>query len=260
MNKKFNLWENLKFSKLDNPQIPCPFCDTGFLRSFDNSLVFKEMDGTFEINDVWDLPYQTYVFSLLLSCENSNCKSSIFSVGRGYVEIIDIYDTDDPKPVKFFEPFYFYPALNIIPISSNYPKVIVDSLKKSFSLFFTDLESCANKIRICIEDLMDDKKVKKYEIAKAKKRNILNLHRRIEIFNLKYSDLGSFLLSIKWITNWGSHNSSLTKGDVLKAYEILDFVLNTLYDNPKKKMLTLTKEINKRKKPPSKFKVNRVKP
>ena len=57
------------------------------------------------------------------------------------------------------------------------------------------------------------------------------------------------MLSIKWIGNYGSHNDSISRIDLLDAYEMMNAILDELYDNYSNKLKALSKSINDNKKP-----------
>ena len=59
------------------------------------------------------------------------------------------------------------------------------------------------------------------------------------------------MLSIKWIGNYGSHSFSISKSDLLDAYEMMNAILDDLYDNYAKKLSELSRTINENKKPQS---------
>jgi hypothetical protein len=93
---------------------------------------------------------------------------------------------------------------------------------------------------------MDQQKVKKYPL-KGKRRPV-PLHNRIIDYSNKNSILGEQLLAIKWLCNDSSHSgNSLIKGDVLDAYEILENVLNEIFEKKTQRLKQLVKKINRRK-------------
>ena len=66
----------------------------------------------------------------------------------------------------------------------------------------------------------------------------------------KYAHLKELLLAIKWLGNAGSHASTpLSLDDVFDAYEILEVVLNDLYENKVEFARKLAKDINKNRGP-----------
>ena len=102
-----------------------------------------------------------------------------------------------------------------------------------------------NKKRDSIELLLNEQKVKKFEITGGKRRPI-SLHKRIQLFG--NNDVKDLLTAIKWIGNTGSHNSSnLETIDVIETYKLLEFSLKKLYENEDKEIKKITDEINKRK-------------
>ncbi|QRR00803.1 DUF4145 domain-containing protein [Dyadobacter sandarakinus] len=112
-----------------------------------------------------------------------------------------------------------------------------------------DTASCANKVRVVVEKMMDDLKIKK-TYTSSRSRKSYSLHQRIEFFKTKYPQFADSVMAIKWIGNSGSHNNDpINKNDILDAFEILNYVLADLYETHKKRIHRLTKTINKRKKP-----------
>ena len=128
---------------------------------------------------------------------------------------------------KGFTPNHFYPALNIINIPIKCPKDIVKELKKSFSLFWVDENSCANSIRKSVEVLLDN----------------LGIRRQIIRDNGK-KPISQYLSAIKWGGNIGSHSSNLSKEKVLSLYEIINKVLIDLYGEEQKEKNRINMEVS----------------
>jgi hypothetical protein len=61
-------------------------------------------------------------------------------------------------------------------------------------------------------------------------------------------------MAIKWIGNKGSHLGGIEKNDLLDAYELLEYSLNKLYNDPSKRLDKIAKRIIKRKGKPIKKK------
>jgi len=250
IDKKY--WKDLVFVKGNFPDIKCPTCDKGHLRPIMESFNCEE---TFESNqlrenDDWDPMMVDYRFVLLLKCTNTDCLDINSCIGIGYndqvTEFDKYYQECSNVIIPNYYPLYFIPSIKIIPVNDLYPEKIKIELTNSFSHFFSDLSSCANKIRVCTEILMDELKIKKTEIQKTKRRSI-PLHSRILNYKKINPEVADYLLAIKWIGNSGSHVDKLTKDDVLDAYILLDHSLNKLYNNEEKKIKKLTKEINKKR-------------
>jgi hypothetical protein len=135
---------------------------------------------------------------------------------------------------------YISPSPYIITIPEELSTSIEDScilikkeLIKSFELFWIDKNSCANKIRITIELLLDflwiPKKGKiKCSECKRDEEGLLSLERRI----MKSSDKISteMLLAIKLVWNHWSHwSKKILQEDLVKTYQILQFCLDEIF-------------------------------
>jgi hypothetical protein len=249
-------WKKLSLSERNLPEIVCPTCCKGHLHYKKDHLVKKEtkVSEADRRNDDWEPFWIRYNFSALLKCNNLKCGEAVTCLGDGRVEEDMLYDEvkDYWESIYYdiFYPVYFYSSLHIISISESYHKELADKLIDSFSHFFSDLTSCANKIRGCIEILMDKLNINKTKIVSGKRKD-LTLHARILLYKTQNPAVADYLLAIKWIGNFGSHLEDLTKDDILDAYQILDFSLRKIYDKETKEIIKLSKEINKRKAPRS---------
>ena len=250
-------WKKMYLVKGNFPDLVCPFCNKGHLKPTKDGFKSDETKGSWEArdHDDWDPMWIEYRFSLMLKCNYDKCKDVVVCVGKGFnepdMEYDSVADRWDQVFKPYYEPLFFYPALRIIPLRVSYSKELTEELTASFSHFFSDLTSCANKIRICIEILMDELNIKKSEIKGGKRRGI-SLHSRILEYKTQNAEVADYLLAIKWIGNSGSHYDKLSKDDILDAYTLLDYSLNKIHDNDAKEIKKLSKEINKRKAPRSK--------
>lgn len=257
-----NYWLNLSFRKDSFPSMVCPNCNKGHLELIEKNKFIGETSRSRKerVSDdygYWDPTYIEYRFSFILKCSIGNCEDTTLCIGKGSQEPYNEQyfengiERFEQRFEHYFNPIYFLPSLKIIPLKKEYPKSINNELENSFSMFFADVASCANKIRICIEILMDELKVKKTNL-KSGKRISLSLNSRINEFKKKNPEVGEFLLAIKWIGNSGSHYDQLTKNDILDAYCLLEHSLNLLYDNQNLVLKKLSSKINKKKAPLSK--------
>jgi len=249
------------FTKDNFPQFGCPACCSGFLKMDEKlyisciteaSRVFNELSG--EVNGGIEH------FSFIAKCENSRCNEIVTMSGE--IEIEEKYKMEDPidiaaglvddVPISYYINYhdikYTYPTLNIINIDEAIPSQIAETLKESFSLFWNHQSSAGNKIRNVVELLMDDQKIIKTK--KNKKGDIVNLflHDRLLVFEKNKNKLGKSLMSVKWLGNTGSHSSTLSKDDILDAYEILEYVFGELYISKKKenKIKKISKKMTKK--------------
>jgi hypothetical protein len=224
---------------------PCPTCSMGTLiPQKDKGLIKDETEESKEKNSYGGYYCTEYIFSIHLKC--TNC-SEIVAVSGLMTE--DNYPEEGDTAI--ITPISFFPAPKIIEIPRACPKSVTKILNESFGLYWLDVSSCANKIRISIEVLLNELNVPDKKTINKKEQKI-TLHGRINEFTKANKDVGEFLSAIKWIGNAGSHLSEITRDNVLDAYELLDFSLELLYSEKKEKLLALSKKINEAKKPAKK--------
>ena len=245
-------WLYLHFREGRSSEITCPTCGTGkinILGKFES----HQTKNTIELQrqEYCDFMKLNDKFSGLLKCDNEYCNDVVAVCGNAFPEPeCDIDEGNRQKYYKCFQPEFFSPSLKIFPLKNEYPARVKEILEKSFSLFLVDCDSCGNKIRISIEALLDELGIEK---ENPKNDKTYNLHQRIEKYQKINANLGELMLSIKWIGNYGSHDDSISKSDLLDAYEMINYILDDIYDNHAKKISELAKTINENKRPASKI-------
>ena len=253
MSLKRSIWKN-HFKKNEIPEWNCPTCKKGILKGDEKNFIISEDSETIKNYswEDWEEFFRKGVFCGTLKCNNSNCDENVAIIGEMSVieesfyaeEVDDVIETY----TELLKPKLFIPSLEIFTLIESIPENIKYQIKEAFSLFFTDNSSCANKIRIVVELIMDEFKIQKVTIGNDRKRRKISLHHRIEKFKLKYPYEGEFLMAIKWIGNTGSHSvEQLTKDDTLDGFEMLEHVIYKLYEIETKKINLLKKKINERK-------------
>ena len=88
---------------------------------------------------------------------------------------------------------------------------------------------------MCLEMLLDGLRIPRSAI-KAGRRNILTLHRRIELAQDKAPStkpLKHFLMAAKHLGNAGSHNDGFTRRDAFDAVDLLEAIVVALYGEQK---------------------------
>lgn len=235
------------------PQWFCPTCKIGILEIGEKS---ADIEQTAEsVGWKWHPEYchefVEYTINAVLKCNNKKCCETVMSVGIGRVDEYQEYlegGEHHHEYVTLFRPSYFQPSLNIFNASENVPENIAKMLSKSFALFFCDSDSCGNRIRACIEFLLDELKIPRVHRNKQDKEIRSNLHYRIEHLPKEYEKIKGLLLAIKWLGNVGSHgNEGLTKKETIDAYEILKLVLDIIYKPSDEHIFDLANKINEAK-------------
>jgi hypothetical protein len=235
----------------------CPVCNTGILYS-DEKLIKKEgyekyNKEVYEHEDS-EPDWYKYSFAGFLLCQNNECGEKICYAGKLTNNIFDAevgYDEYETIEEIYLKIEYIERSPHIIPIKTKYPKEINEILEISFSLFWIDENSCANKIRILIEELMDYFSIQKISRTKGK-QTVLTLHSRIEKFKKISSEVSEFLMAIKWIGNFASHKKKIGRDDLIDSYRIIRLSLDKLFDDEESEIRKIAKEITKRRKPRSK--------
>ena len=196
------------------------------------------------------------IFAGLLKC--TNCLEQIVVSGnmqgnfqrRKYVDEDLFEEREIIVDVEELVPTHFNPPIHIFDINKGVPKEIKDEIINAFKLYWLDQNACANKIRIAVEKIMDNKKVRKTFLTNSRKRKRFSAHERIELFKKTNPKVANLLEAIKWIGNAGSHNERyLTKEDVLFGFDMLKLATEKLYDKGESEIIKKSKVINKRKKP-----------
>ena len=117
-----------------------------------------------------------------------------------------------------------------IPIAT--PAAIAELIKSAYVLSWGDYEACLNRIRVCLEMLLDALRIPRSAL-KAGRRNPLNLHRRIELAQGKGPSTKPFLMAAKYLGNAGSHSGGLTRRDAFDAFDLLEAIVTALYGEQK---------------------------
>jgi hypothetical protein len=238
-----------------NPAYECDFnlqcssCGGGTLKVKNGSLSKRQTNNAAEFNKITQevAVDNSSLFCLLLECKNCNevfCVAGTVSLKGyhgdcGFEECLDrYYEYCEQGLDDLYEHYHDYynikyisPQINIFTIPDQVTDNIKNFLTKSFALFWGDEEASANKIRTVLELLMDHFGIRKTDINKKGKEYSLSLNSRLNLFRSQknFGHLSEKLSSIKFLGNAGSHIRSVTKEDLLDAYEILEYVLEECF-------------------------------
>lgn len=255
MNREF--WKKRTFtSKIPN-DYRCPKCEIGYLKL--EKLVSHLRPGQEELIR-YNYPYGIeYIFNGILICKSNNCMNVVSISGISLKDIHfpvrdEVSGEYHDGYITEYEPKFFLPNLNLINLPKSLPKTVEEEIKLSFSHYFNDLSSCANRIRNSIEYILDDLKApKKFKNNKNKFQVFTKLHNRILHYKkYKNKKIANLLLAIKIIGNEGSHIGNVTIEDILDAYEFLEKIINFAYSNDEKILHNKAIEIVNKNKPLSK--------
>lgn len=230
-------------------ELRCSSCGGGTLRVKEGSLNKRQTNSAKEFYEVVGevCEKDSSRFSLLLECKNCNevfCVAGTTSLKEyhgncGFEECLDRYYEYSKEGIgdlcdhyhDYYDIKFVNPQIDIFSIPDQTTDSIKGFLIKSFALFWSDEEASANKIRTVLELLMDNFKIRKTGTNEKGKEYLLPLDRRLELFK-SYKDfvhLSEKLSAIKFLGNAGSHTQSVSKEDLLDAYEILEYVLEECF-------------------------------
>jgi len=239
------------FSPSSPPAWRCPACDEGALAVAKDSLHIEETadSKSHRGHSDWEPDWIEQQFSLLLRC--NRCKEPVFVVGN--TELVEDFDEEHGWVlIEAIVPQFFVPAVPLIAVPKSCRKEIATEVLNASSLFWSSPPSAGNRIRVCVERLMDHAKIPKKGKTKKGKYQDLTLHARIERYAKKNADVGEKLLAIKWLGNSGSHSDALEHSDVLDAFELLSYALEEILEGKSSRLKRLSSSIIKSKGPASK--------
>jgi hypothetical protein len=247
------IFESRKFNRDSDTKLICPDCNSGHLIAKTeniNQVDYVRNNKEAAAHPEFDLDWLKFAFNGFLECNNPNCQEKIVVAGKielNYGTYIDESNDDECYNIEEYIcfPEYFERAPRIIEIIDTYPDNIQEILKSSFSLFWTDKASCANRLRLCIEKSLDSLKIARY--PRNGKRIPLSLNKRIDKFCKNNPRYKSILTATKWIGNIGSHSNEIKLESLLNAYRLIEYMLKELFCNEEKEVLKLSKKINKTK-------------
>jgi len=244
-----NIWTE-HITQYSCPKWPCRFCVTGHLLLDKESLRFEETVGSQaeHKHEAWEPDWTDYCFSAWATCSNIDCKQRYVLSGNG--SIAQVFDENgDDELITFFTPKHCYPMPDIFCISKQCPNEVSKSLRESFTLYYSDKNSCAGKIRCALEKLMDHVGVPAFKDALEKKTRI-SLHDRLEKFKSHEPQIASNLLAIKWLGNTAIHETAaILEYDILDAYEIIEHELKEILDQPAARISKLAQKLEYKHKP-----------
>ena len=236
------------------PAWRCPACNAGILTVIDGSFREEERAHSRKARDheAWEPEWIQFVYSCMLKCPNSTCEEVVTSGGTGQLDWEGGHDFDGSPEQNWFsiyQPKFFMPHLKLFEIPPDTPDNVASELNESFGLFFQSSSSASNHVRVALENVLNDLKVARYTTNNGR-RNFISLHNRIQSLPQKFDEIKELCLAVKWLGNAGSHsNHEVTMDDVLDAYELMQTVLDRLYNSKSKSIEKLAKAVNKKKGP-----------
>ncbi|WP_420141223.1 DUF4145 domain-containing protein [Sphingomonas sp.] len=136
----------------------------------------------------------------------------------------DQVDFDEYVTTRYFNVEMLSPTPIAISYPEQTPQPIIDAIAKASALIWSSPESAANHIRQSVEILMDDAAIPE----RTADGEFISLHKRIKTFQMSDSENGDVLLATKWLGNGGSHVGGVSRDDLLDAFDMIEFVLESV--------------------------------
>lgn len=220
------------------PAWNCPTCEVGVLEldewvnrepKFSRPAMVSVFDASSE--RAWNeegYPYPDGVFSAILRCHRSECREKVAVCGNFGTEERYISRDDYGRSAARW-PFMFVPSLRFFHIPDKCPDNIKSEVVAAFAVYWSDTNSCLNRIRTAVEVILSYMKI---PIADAKMKRI-DLHRRIEILEKTEPRVAGHMMALKWLGNAGSHAGVVKSEDALDGFELLEYILRDRFDTLK---------------------------
>lgn len=220
----------------------CPYCQNGILQCGEGDLYYFESPESkaLRYDEFWEPDWIEYIFNASLRCKA--CSEVVLCSGKGTEIGLSIQGDEeelsklDPEDwtSRGFVPKYFVPSLNLCQIPDECPDIIIEDIKASFSLAFSDFSASGNRLRSALEKLTS------HLLPNSTK----NFHDRLVELATVDGEASEILMSIKWLGNEASHESSLKHYDMAYAFEALGYALTRLFDEAPRNIHSFAKSIN----------------
>lgn len=167
-------------------------------------------------------------FTAYLGCHRTECREVATVSGDYRREEVTIWDAwaehNGTGYANTYAVHSFHPAPSIISIPASLNDLAKNHLTKAFDLFWNDYASCANRLRIVVEHLLDQFDIPR----KAENGKYVDLNFRIGEMTKVRPDQADFLNALRWVGNAGSHDGVVDFDDLLHSFEMLEHVLTEL--------------------------------
>ncbi|MBB3897187.1 DUF4145 domain-containing protein [Roseococcus suduntuyensis] len=198
-------------------------------------------------------------------CDNEKCAEAVTVSGRTSVDV-DFNHEGHPFLSTYYKILFAFPSPVPISMPIHTPDGVKSALIAAAGLLWATPDAAMNKLRQAVEAFLSAEKIPSTTTKKPRGRVRLSLHCRITRYGEtpKGLPLASALLAAKWLGNAGSHDdgsASVTRDDVLLAFQVVEHVLDERYSDRRQKLLQQITAVNKKKGPvrPTRRKT-RVKP
>ena len=216
------------------PALPCPWYDRGNLRYVHKSLRVEESDAARlaqQDGDITPLDV-TSLFSLFLKCGVGKCGCIVSVHGDADLKERDHWDHDEERFFYLLTPRGMFPAPPLATIPPETPEDIAQEIRIACQFFWVDLGSCANRLRISVEKILD-------HLGSPQGR----LFDRIAQFKANDPDHADTFDALRYVGNVGSHEGAVKRDAILDAFEIYQDALAELFGRRSAKIAAMKQKL-----------------
>jgi hypothetical protein len=232
------------FRQNNPPNYPCSNCHTGHFLPKQNTLVIEEPSYSLRQprDEDWHPDKSIKRFRLSFECTNENCKEISNMIG----EMIEM-EYSDPEYHTYFSSELFprgmYPAPPMITPRAELSARLGEALNHVFEIYWCNLSSAANMLRVCTEMLLDDLAVPRSIKMETEKTRPLNLNARIAEYGKKEEIHAKILHALRVVGNLGTHGERISHDSVLDSIELFDYLLEEIISKRTQRIMTKTKKL-----------------
>lgn len=223
------------------PKFKCPQCENGRLIANLKSIQAKQpiYSKIACRHPDYEPDWAIERFSLEMKCDEVTCGETSFVIGETEAEQYYNEDYTTDAWMTNLHPRGFYPAPPIIHLPTEVPDDIRREVHKAFDLFWTDLNATANRLRVSVEHIMDERKVPRELPAKKGGMRDLDLNGRIQEFSKTEKEHGDTLTALRMIGNLGSHGGDVQREALLDVFAVYEDCLAEMYGKRTEKIKKL---------------------
>jgi hypothetical protein len=238
------LWDEY-FMREHLPAWQCPVCERGNLRLKKETLHIGHSAEVIaeQHHPDWEPHWERGRFSCLLVCDQSKCGEIVAMTGETATNEFYSQEGDEQFIVESLVPKSMIPGAPLMKIPPATPGSAKQAIRQSFSAFWGDRGSAANRLRISVERILDSEGIPK----DGSKGKWLTLAQRIDLFGVKSPEYKDTLTALRMVGNLGSHDGDVTRDALLDAYEVYEDWLKNYVGKHPEKMKQLVKKLTETK-------------
>jgi hypothetical protein len=244
---------------LDFPRFKCPVCNSGhFVVNQSTVLTMETAQSVKEYETIGESEEIRCRFMAMSICDNPQCKEPMVLSGVTQNHAVygqqEDWDVDPdyagrpiPKYKQNYTITYLSAPITLIDVPKNVDIKLKELLDFAFLSFWSEANTCANKIRQVLEYLLTDVlkisnegthevKCGHHLCPKEIKKKDLTLGHQIDklLNDEEFGSLRKLFKALKNLGNSGSHvtDNKIIRAELMKAFVVLESILKEIYTDP----------------------------